>query len=353
MTYLTLRQWERGERGEVPGVRVVASARGWSSTHGPGRRRILPPLVFGLGVLLAPAAARPPLRRRPHRVVPLLLAARRRACVRRLGGFGLVVDWHEVWTRDYWIEYLGRAGGRIGDAVQALCLRVPQRAFCFSAAARAPPPRRRGCGARSTVLEGEYAGPLEPHEPVPPEPLVVFAGRHIPEKRVPALVPAIGRAAGEPTATVRCVIFGDGPERGRGAGARRRAGPRRGRSRCPGSWMPPRSTRRCAGRGCMVLPSRREGYGMIVIEAAAAGTPSVVVRDADNAADELIEEGVNGFVAPSASPEICRRRSCARSAAAWSCGARPPRGSSATPAAVAELVAGAVVGALRAYELLG
>jgi glycosyltransferase involved in cell wall biosynthesis len=54
---------------------------------------------------------------------------------------------------------------------------------------------------------------------------------------------------------------------------------------------------------CMVLPSRREGYGLIVVEAAAQGTPSVVVRDPDNAATELVEEGVNGFVAESASAD--------------------------------------------------
>ena len=54
---------------------------------------------------------------------------------------------------------------------------------------------------------------------------------------------------------------------------------------------------------CMVLPSRREGYGMVVIEASAVGTPSVVVRDPDNAATELVEDRVNGIVAPSASPE--------------------------------------------------
>ncbi len=52
----------------------------------------------------------------------------------------------------------------------------------------------------------------------------------------------------------------------------------------------------------MVLPSRREGYGMIVVEAAACGTPSVVVREPDNAAVELIEEGVNGVIAASAEP---------------------------------------------------
>jgi glycosyltransferase involved in cell wall biosynthesis len=48
---------------------------------------------------------------------------------------------------------------------------------------------------------------------------------------------------------------------------------------------------------CLLLPSRREGYGLVIVEAAARGTPSVVVAGEDNAATELIEEGVNGFVA--------------------------------------------------------
>jgi len=54
---------------------------------------------------------------------------------------------------------------------------------------------------------------------------------------------------------------------------------------------------------CMVLPSRREGYGLIVVEASASGVPSVVVAGPDNAAVELVEEGVNGVVAPTASAE--------------------------------------------------
>jgi len=44
----------------------------------------------------------------------------------------------------------------------------------------------------------------------------------------------------------------------------------------------------------------------VVIEAAAHGTPAVVVAGPDNAAAELVSEGENGFVAPSASPEGCR-----------------------------------------------
>jgi glycosyltransferase involved in cell wall biosynthesis len=40
-----------------------------------------------------------------------------------------------------------------------------------------------------------------------------------------------------------------------------------------------------------------------VVESAALGTPSVVVAGPDNAATDLIAEGENGYVAPSASAE--------------------------------------------------
>jgi glycosyltransferase involved in cell wall biosynthesis len=53
----------------------------------------------------------------------------------------------------------------------------------------------------------------------------------------------------------------------------------------------------------MLLPSQREGYGLVVIEAASRGTPSVVVAGSDNAAVELVTDGENGFIAPSASAE--------------------------------------------------
>jgi len=55
---------------------------------------------------------------------------------------------------------------------------------------------------------------------------------------------------------------------------------------------------------CLLLPSRREGYGLVVVEASAVGTPSIVVRAPDNAAVELVAEGVNGLIAASADPEV-------------------------------------------------
>jgi glycosyltransferase involved in cell wall biosynthesis len=264
-----------------------------------GRRRILPPLVFGAGVLWHL------LRHgRDYDVVHTasfpyfsLLAA---AAARPLGRFRLLVDWHELWTLDYWREYLGRAGGRAGWLVQRLCMRARQEAFCFS---RLSERRLREEGFRGpvTVLEGEYAGSLEPSEPQAAEPVVVFAGRHIPEKRVPALVSALAQARRD-LPGLRGEIYGDGPERPEVLRRITEEG-LEGDVEAPG-FVASEVVERALDRAlCMVLPSRREGYGLVVVEASARGTPSVVVRDPDNAATELVEEGENGEIAASASAE--------------------------------------------------
>jgi glycosyltransferase involved in cell wall biosynthesis len=299
VTYLTLRQWGRDERADVPGVRVVSAGPRMQLYAPGGRRRVLPPLVFGVGVLwhLLRHGRRYDVVHTASFPYFSLLAA---ALVRPLRRFRLVVDWHEVWSGDYWREYLGRVGGRIGEAVQSLCLRLPQRAFCFSEL-HARRLRAAPVNGELTVLEGEYAGPLEAREPAPAEPLVVFAGRHIPEKRVPALVPALALAR-ERIPELRGEVLGDGPERDEVL--RLRSQYRLDDALdVPGFVSAERVESALARALCMVLASRREGYGMIVIEAAALGTPSVVVADPDNAAADLVVEGENGYVATSASPE--------------------------------------------------
>src|ERR1035437_2398481 len=51
VTYLTLRQWDRGVAPQVAGVTVRTAGPRMSLYSGSGRRRVLPPLVFGAGVL--------------------------------------------------------------------------------------------------------------------------------------------------------------------------------------------------------------------------------------------------------------------------------------------------------------
>src|SRR5207253_7267722 len=130
---------------------------------------VLPPIVFGLGVFLH-------LFRHGRRYDVVhtgafpyfsLLAA---GAARPLMRFELVVDWFEVWSHTYWREYLGPIGGRIGELVQRLCARIPQRAFCLSElhAVRLRGERLNGS---VKVLRGLYAGDTEPLAPTAADPL--------------------------------------------------------------------------------------------------------------------------------------------------------------------------------------
>jgi glycosyltransferase involved in cell wall biosynthesis len=300
VTYLTLRQWNRGETVDLdPRVRVVTAGPRMALYTAGGRRRILPPLVFGLGVLWH-------LLRRGRRYdvvhacafpyFSLLSAALLRAAM----GYELVVDWFEVWSRSYWHDYLGGLGGRIGALVQRLCARVPQRAFCFSElhAARL---REEGLRGPVTVLRGLYTGTTEPTTPRASEPVVLFAARLIAEKQAPLGVAAIALAARR-IEGLRGEFLGDGPERAALEAAIAEHGLREVVS-APGFADAETVDEEMRRALCMLLPSRREGYGMVVVEAAARGTPSVVVAGEDNAATELIEEGVNGTIAPRADPQ--------------------------------------------------
>jgi glycosyltransferase involved in cell wall biosynthesis len=295
VTYVTRRQWARGDEPEIDGVRVVAVAPGGPLYSDTGRRRIGPPLRFGLGVFWHLLRKRGRYDTIHSVAFPYFSLIAARAAAPRTE---LWVDWFEVWSREYWSEYLGRVGGWVGWAVQRLCVRLTRRAFVFS---RLHARRLAEEGLRSDPirLSGLYAGPTEPA--LSPEaeraPLVLFAGRQIPEKRAD-VVPGAVAAARASVPGLRGLILGSGPEfdnvraaiDAAGAGAFVDA---------PGFVSAEEVHDAFARASCHVLPSAREGYGLVVIEAAAAGTPSVVVAGPDNAAAELIEEGVNGFVAAS------------------------------------------------------
>jgi glycosyltransferase involved in cell wall biosynthesis len=297
VTFLTRRQWARGERPAVAGVRVVAVSPRMELYAG-GRRRILPPLLFGLGVLrhLMCHGERYDVVHTASFPYFSLLAA---GAARKRGRFRLVVDWHEVWTREYWREYVGSLGGGIGWQIQRACVRVPQRAFCFS---RLHEQRLRELALRGelTRLEGQYAGPVEAGESCPARMVAVFAGRHIPEKRVPALVPALAEAR-RTIGNLRGEIYGDGPDRTKVLRAIAESG-LDGQVAAPGFVDASVLSEAVASAMCFVLPSRREGYGLVVIEAAARGVPVVVVAGPDNAAVELVEDGTNGAIAASVDP---------------------------------------------------
>jgi glycosyltransferase involved in cell wall biosynthesis len=299
VTYLTLRQWDRGADADFDGVRVVTAGPRMQLYAGPGRRRVLPPVVFGAGVLwhLLRHGRRYDVVHTASFPYFSLLAA---GLVRRLRPFRLLVDWFEVWTRAYWQGYLGRAAGYVGWQVQRLCMRVPQTALTYS---RLHGKRLRDEGFRGGIdqLGGLYGGTLEPASAGPAELRVVFAGRQIPEKQTPQVVHAVAAARRE-LPELRATIFGDGPDRPKVLAAIAELG-LEGVVDAPGFVPGEQVDAALRSALALVFPSRREGFGLVVVEAAHRGTPSIVVRDPDNAASELVDEGENGYVTESASAE--------------------------------------------------
>ena len=299
VTYLTRRQWPASTPPSIPGVKVIAVSREEELYGEDGARRSGEPLRYGLGVF------RHLIRhRRSYDVVHVtvapffgLLGARAALLGSRVP---LFADWDEAWTPDYWREYAGPIRGRIGTLVQWLCVKASRRGFVESRL-HADRLREIGFSGELTLLPGLYDGPesIEPRGPAQP-PMVVFAGRHIPEKRVLSIPSAIVEARrGVPE--LRATIIGDGPDRERLLEeiARLKAGEF---ISAPGFVDFNRVLDEISQAACLLLPSSREGYGIVVMEAAARATPVVLVAGPDNAATELVEEGVNGFIAPDDSP---------------------------------------------------
>jgi glycosyltransferase involved in cell wall biosynthesis len=297
VSYLTLLQWDPRVGAGVPNVEVVAvGPRMKLYVH--GRRSVGAQVRFSLGVFrhLVLHGGRYDVVQTPALHLSLLAVV----AAHMLRRFTIVVDWFEIWTREYWLEYLGRLVGTVGWTVQRISARTRHNALCFSYL-HARRLEQLGYSRQITILEGLYPGDEDAKEPMPPEPIVVFAGRLIPEKQATAIVPAVAHARKRIPA-LRAEIFGDGPERGEvlrlideyGLGEAIQA---------PGFVESDRIQEAVRRALCLVFPSRREGYGLVVVEAAALGTPTIVIRAPDNAAVELITEGENGLIAASAEPE--------------------------------------------------
>jgi glycosyltransferase involved in cell wall biosynthesis len=302
VTYLTRRQWD--EAPDIPGVRVVAVSGRTKLYDGRGKRRLLPTISFGLGLLVWMSR-----HRRAFDVVQLasfpfwsVLAVR----IALVGtGTRVVVDWFEIWSLKFWRSYAGAAVGTIGYLVQRLCLSLSPRIIVLSpsnadrlrALGRTDPPLVLAGFLPSSDRFGRGNDESVPDYP----PYVLFAGRHIQDKGVD-LLPEAFAIAHQTIPELRFVIAGDGPLRG----SVKRGCEDRGLEKVvdmPGFVSPEELERLMTRASCVVVPSRREGYGYIPVEAMGEGVPVITAGFDENLAVNNIEPGRNGFVADPPTPQ--------------------------------------------------
>jgi len=257
----------------------------------------------------------------------------------------IATDWLEIWHARRWREYSGAVIGTVAWVLQWCGIRVGHiqsvnsdftRARMIRYRPRADPlvlglidlvagsvddirvsggtgdgdaaSRGTEAGAGDTGAVGAAAREAGTGDPASmpdahtnhPVPFMLSIGRHIPDKQMASLPGALARARRDIPELV-AVIAGTGPDTDLILAAARDEGVS-GQIRLVGRVSDGEIANLLNSAAVLVHPSRREGFGLVIAEAAAHGTPSVVVAGSDNAAAELVAEGVNGFVAASVAP---------------------------------------------------
>ena len=253
-----------------------------------GRRSIIQALVFGLAALrliggrfdVVDCCGFP-----FFSIIPARLAV-------ALRGGRLVSTWHEVWGREYWTSYL-RWLGCIGCVVELIAARIPSLVIAVSdsTAARLAAIRRGAVVVVPNGVDSDAIGAVAPNE-VNSD--VVYAGRLCDFKDVELMLSAVALlAVTRPNLT--CRIVGKGPHLD-ALEAFARDAEIADRVRFEGPLPGDAFYAAIASARVLVLPSRREGFGIVVLEANAVGVPVVVATHPGNAAVELVQKG-NGLTA--------------------------------------------------------
>lgn len=206
----------------------------------------------------------------------------------------LVITWHEVWD-GYWYEYMGRKG-IFGRSVERWATRLPDKIIPVSEKVKADLLSAGVKGDKmEVVVNGVDFHKIQVTSAGDEFYDVLYVGRLSEHKNVDLLLRAIGLLRdGMPS--IRCGIIGDGPERDT---LSRLAKDLKLEENVVFLGFIERDEDVIAtmkSSKVFVLPSTREGFGIVLLEANACGVPVIVTDAEDNAASDLVIDGLNGVV---------------------------------------------------------
>jgi glycosyltransferase involved in cell wall biosynthesis len=215
----------------------------------------------------------------------------------------LVVTWHEVWGRSYWLEYLGVAG-IAAWLIEVIAMRMPDH--IVAASPQTAERLRASLGHRPEISVAANGIDLDKVTSVHPAPVpsdIAVVGRLMEHKRVDMLLDAVAllHSDGLP---VTCRVIGEGPERdalhlkAAGLGIADAVEFCHDISEQDDVYALLKAARVC------VFPSAREGFGIAVVEALACGAPVITTSARDNLAQHLVARSQRGTVCEPSAPAI-------------------------------------------------
>jgi glycosyltransferase involved in cell wall biosynthesis len=207
----------------------------------------------------------------------------------------LTTTWYEFWGRDYWKSYVPGPQGSIGAWLERSVTHCPDLIISISQLTSSRIAPIIGDSRVITVPLGVDMAMVDAAIPSSERIDVLYSGRLLENKGVDLLVEAIDKLRAE-RPDISCVIVGSGPEQARILELIAERGVESNVSMRP--FVDDESDLFALMKAARVfaLPSIREGFGLVALEATACGTPVVTTDHEDNAARDLIVPGLNGLL---------------------------------------------------------
>lgn len=208
----------------------------------------------------------------------------------------MYATWHEVWGKEYWHQYLGGISGTLGALTEWLAMKMPDAVISNSDHTTK---QLMDAGMKKRITTVPLGVDVETLFAVPPHELtsdIIFAGRLLPNKNADLLIRAITLIK-RTKPDVRCLIVGNGPERKNLEALVHDL--KLEQNVTFFNFLEDHNELFALMKSSkmFVLPSIREGFSLVSIEANACGIPVITTTHEQNAARDLIFEGKNGYLA--------------------------------------------------------
>lgn len=212
-----------------------------------------------------------------------------------LRGKKLYGTWHEALSRKDWTDYMG-AAGNIAAIIERVSIHLPYRISAASSHTQhliqSELKRTKGVSIVGSGIDTKLIASLQP---AGVQCDVLYSGRFVKDKNVDKLVEAVALVA-KSNPAIRCTIIGHGVEE---ANIRKLIATLKVTKQI--TLLPPLPDSQdvyayMKAAKVFCLPSVREGFGIVALEALGCGIPVITTNSPANASKDLIEDGVNGSV---------------------------------------------------------
>jgi glycosyltransferase involved in cell wall biosynthesis len=201
--------------------------------------------------------------------------------------------WHEALTRQEWIDYMG-IGGNIAALIERICIRLPHTVIAAS--------RHTMEGIQTTlkreknvylVASGIDYEAVQAIKPSSKHYDVMTVCRLVKDKNIDMLIKAIGVVA-KKNPKVSLLILGNGPEKKRLVELTRRLKLTRNVHFVERMEAASDVYAHMKSAKVFCLPTRREGFSIVTLEALSCNTPVITLDSPTNASRFLVQDGKNG-----------------------------------------------------------